>query len=91
MFLTTRKGQKMNCYKCVSRKVCFLQKQIDSLVRQATDSPFHPKIDTQPDRTIQMFERHEKRMEYKSNMEDGLKKVIASNCSLYQEKTNDTR
>lgn len=87
----------MNCYKCVSREVCFLQKQIESLTKQATDSPFYPKVDTEATRTLAMGERFRKRMERKENMECELKGIIAYYCPFYinkiqkQEKTNATR
>lgn len=81
--MTTRKGQKMNCYKCVSKEVCFLQKQIEGLAERATDRPFFHKTDTQPDRTLKMFEARGKREERFYNMHHKLKEIIASNCPLY--------
>ena len=77
----------MNCYECVSKKVCFLQKSIESLAKQATDNPFYHKVDISADRTPAMAKHHEQREERRYNLECKLKVAIASNCPLYADKT----
>ncbi len=87
MFYYGERGTGMNCEKCVSRRVCFLQKQIESLAKQATDNPFYLKVDTEAYRTASMLARHSKRIERCYNMEYSLRGVIASNCPFYAGKT----
>ncbi|MCK5608863.1 hypothetical protein KAR91_43725 [Candidatus Pacearchaeota archaeon] len=73
----------MNCNKCFSRKVCFLQKQIENLADRMIQSPFHEKIDTGGDRTASMALRHTGAITKQDTVCRKLKEVIASNCPLY--------
>ena len=73
----------MNCETCTSQKVCFLQKQIESLADRMIQSPFHEKIDTGGDRTASMALRHTKAITKQDEVCRKLREVIASNCSLY--------
>ena len=80
------KARKVNCNECISRKVCFLQKQIENLADRMVQSPFWGKIDMDvfhsADRTIAL-RAHEKRIAEQDKICRELKNVIALNCSLY--------
>ena len=79
-------ARKVNCDECISRKVCFLQHQIESLADKMVQSPFRGKIDMDAfhnvDRTIAL-RTHEKRIIEQDKICRELKGVIALNCSLY--------
>ena len=75
----------MNCTKCVSQKVCFMQKQIGSLASRMTQQPFMGEIETSAERTLVMSQQHQAKVEKSENVCSLLQGVIASNCSLYAE------
>lgn len=76
----------VHCEMCSSREVCFVQKQIKSLAERMTQSPFIVDFDTKATRTAETFQRHEKMMCKRYDLERELKRIIALRCSLYVEK-----
>ncbi len=76
----------MNCNKCVSVKVCFIQRQIGSLADRMIQLPFNEVIDTGGDRTASMALRHTRAITKQDEVCRKLREVIASNCSLYSGK-----
>ena len=75
----------MNCEKCISRKVCFVQKQIEGLAEKMILLPFIDKADISGARNEAVLRRYDERMAKWDKVCKGLKGVIASNCSLYVE------
>ncbi len=75
----------MNCNKCSSRKVCFLQKQIDGLAVRMINPPFNEVIEQGAERTKEMYLRYEKAALRQDEVLKGIKGVIASYCPLYFE------
>ena len=65
----------MNCETCTSRKVCFLQKQIENLADRMTQPPFDTFACPDAER--------ERKVTKRDKIDRGLKEVIASNCPLY--------
>lgn len=76
----------MNCEKCVSRKVCFVQEQIRNLAFRMVGKPFYDDVDTETERTISVGEQYKKRMIKHYDIHCKLMGIIASNCLLYVEK-----
>ena len=78
----------MNCTKCVSQKVCFIQKQINSLAEKMILLPFIKKadLDVSAERTKHASYKYDERMIKWDNIRYALKKVMASNCPLYLQK-----
>lgn len=73
----------MNCEKCVSKKMCFVQEQIKNLARRITSGPFFDISDVNSERTLSFGKRCEKRMVKEYDVHYKLMGVIASNCPFY--------
>lgn len=75
----------MNCTKCISRQVCFLQKQIEGLADRIANKPFNDGFyDTDTDRIQRSVRQYERLMVKQAEIAHKLKDVVASNCKLYR-------
>jgi len=68
----------MNCAKCVSVEVCFMQKQIENLADRATQGPFLGR----PYKQDSPF--HESVMVTKGKISHKIREAIASDCPLFR-------
>ena len=77
----------MNCEKCVSKKVCFVQERIKNLAGRMTRQPFMGEIEMSGDRTLAMSQQYQAKVEKSENVCSLLRGVVASSCSLFKEVT----
>lgn len=79
------------CWKCKSRKICFVQKQIENLAERMTQLPFLEEADLHATRTNKMFSTHDKQMCRRFDLGNELKMVIASYCTFFRKEPDDPR
>lgn len=81
----------MNCDECVSKKVCFVQNQIEGLASRMIQPPFFEVVGVEACRTKSGLQRSVNRTEKQYNLEHELRGTIAAYCPFFPLFSEETK